>query len=91
MLFGLYAVFSWFEFILSGLLDTTSLELIGSKKSDGKRKWELYKIIYRLLKENYCFVLGVLILLSCLNPKNCGFNCNEIGFLFFLESILILS
>ena len=48
ILFGLYlySVFSFFWFdILSGLLDLISLGFIGSKKSDGKMKWEL-KIKY---------------------------------------------
>ncbi len=51
ILFGLYVLSSFLGFIiLSGLFDFNFIGLIGSKKSEGKKKWELYIIKWYIYK-----------------------------------------
>ena len=51
ILFGLYELYSFLGFIiLSGLFDFNLIGLTGSKKSEGKKKWELYIIKWYVYK-----------------------------------------
>jgi hypothetical protein len=88
MLFGLYTLFSFlWVTILSGLFALLSKGFIGSKKSEGKIKWELYeKNIFIYIKYFYFLVFGVLTWFIDWKPLNWGFSCNE-GF--FIEFIFI--